>query len=158
MWCSCFVFHIYIHCTCKLLWYFCVTCYKVAATYRDHLSVCPSVTKLFWATSQRLLVDFIQTLQEWSVLSLVVHIFSIFQFNYFQLWTFNDFLKSLSALLLLYYHPIWMKCYSIDQVPHVITDLSCSQILRLSPTCVMDRFPYITPEESSARVGKVSAS
>ena len=38
---------------------FCDTCYKVAATYRDHFSMCLSViTKLVWTTSLKLLVRF----------------------------------------------------------------------------------------------------
>ena len=53
-----------------------VACRKVAATYRDHFSVvCPS------RNYSRCNIN--QTLQELSVSSLVVHIVSILQFNYF---------------------------------------------------------------------------
>jgi hypothetical protein len=71
--------------------------YGVVATYRDHFSVvCPSV-RPSQNLSGLLLINywcnFIQTLQEWSVPSLVVHNCQHFPVQWFllELWPFNNF-------------------------------------------------------------------
>jgi hypothetical protein len=105
--------------------YFCLflcRLYGVVATYRDHFSVvCLSVCLSLQNLSGLLLINywcnFIQTLQEWSVPSLVVHIVSIFRFN--------DFCQSYGPLIIFifkvcpYYfsyttNAISMKLYRID--------------------------------------------
>jgi hypothetical protein len=97
--------------------------YGVVATYRDHFSVvCPSV-RPSQNLSGLLLINyscnFIQTLQDWSVPSLVVHIVSIFRFN--------DFCKSYGPLIIFIFkicpdyfsyttNAISMKLYRIDML------------------------------------------
>ena len=99
------------------LYNFCVACYKVVATYRDHfsvfvcLSVCLSVSlsdchktcpgyMYYWC-------NFIRTLQEWLESSLVVHTFNI-------LW-FTDFCKSYDPLMLFLVDWSWAELWPLNE-------------------------------------------